>query len=274
MSDFLRKLNSATQYPSIPTYHKLGERGRLTEEVQVEFDGDVVVTEKIDGTNARIILPPLFTKLDIPMSPPFYIGSRSELLTAGGDVIYNPAQRIVQTLYEEQGGDEDFAAAVDSIALDIEEGAEPDLWTVVFGEVYGSSIGKAGKQYAADAHGFRVFDVMEFESSILERTIESIAAERDGKLDNRAPFQHWAMTDDPWALPFELVPVMEAEAPPASVRETVEWLSTVVPDRSLATLDEGAKGGIEGVIVRSRDRSRIAKIRFEDYARTLKAAKR
>jgi len=33
----LRKLNSLTKYPSIPTYHKLGEKGILTEEVQVDF---------------------------------------------------------------------------------------------------------------------------------------------------------------------------------------------------------------------------------------------
>ncbi len=32
----LKKINSLTKYPSILTYHKLGERGRLTEELSDE----------------------------------------------------------------------------------------------------------------------------------------------------------------------------------------------------------------------------------------------
>src|ERR1051326_571600 len=61
-ADHLARLNSATQYPSILTYHALGERGRLTEDRTTDFStvnpDDVEVTEKIDGTNARIIIPP------------------------------------------------------------------------------------------------------------------------------------------------------------------------------------------------------------------------
>ena len=53
----LEALNSATKYPSIRTYHALGERGSLTEEV-TGFHGDVVLSEKIDGSNSRIIRLP------------------------------------------------------------------------------------------------------------------------------------------------------------------------------------------------------------------------
>ncbi|MBW4637687.1 MAG: hypothetical protein KME05_05520 [Gloeocapsa sp. UFS-A4-WI-NPMV-4B04] len=46
-----------TKYPSIPTYHPLGNKGVLLEEA-VSFEGEVVLTEKIDATNSRIILLP------------------------------------------------------------------------------------------------------------------------------------------------------------------------------------------------------------------------
>ena len=52
----LRALNSATKYPSIPTYHVLGERGRLTEALNVVFGSDelVYITEKVDRKSTRL----------------------------------------------------------------------------------------------------------------------------------------------------------------------------------------------------------------------------
>ena len=82
----LRKLNSATKYPSIPTYHSLGERGRLLDQCIDLAEQDLVATEKVDGTNSRIIILP---------DGMYLIGSREELLHAKGDLIHNPAQGIV-----------------------------------------------------------------------------------------------------------------------------------------------------------------------------------
>ena len=62
----LDAINSATQYPSIETYHKLAS-GRLTEELNFTFEGNVILTEKINGTNGRAILMP---------DGDFFIGSR------------------------------------------------------------------------------------------------------------------------------------------------------------------------------------------------------
>ena len=54
----LRLLNSLTKYPSIPTYHTLDPRdGGLTDPATV-FSGDVIATEKVDGTNSRLVLLP------------------------------------------------------------------------------------------------------------------------------------------------------------------------------------------------------------------------
>ena len=66
-------LNSATKYPPIEMYHVLDERGTLTEDLTFGFAGDVVFTEKVDGTNARIILLP---------GGDYIIGSREHLLYA------------------------------------------------------------------------------------------------------------------------------------------------------------------------------------------------
>src|SRR3954470_23466594 len=54
----LRTVNSVTKYPSIPTYHELDPRNGGLLDTCVSFDGTVIGTEKVDGTNSRIILLP------------------------------------------------------------------------------------------------------------------------------------------------------------------------------------------------------------------------
>ena len=69
----LSKINSLTKYPSIPTYHKLDPKnGSLLEEA-LNFQGTLIATEKVDGTNARIICLP---------DGNYLLGSREELLYA------------------------------------------------------------------------------------------------------------------------------------------------------------------------------------------------
>lgn len=44
------KINTLTKYPSILTLHRIGEKGRLTEELTTPIQGEVLyATEKIDG---------------------------------------------------------------------------------------------------------------------------------------------------------------------------------------------------------------------------------
>ena len=58
--EILRKVNSATKYPSILTYHNLGNKGNviegLTEGRSFPNDSLLYVTEKIDGTNSRAVM--------------------------------------------------------------------------------------------------------------------------------------------------------------------------------------------------------------------------
>lgn len=252
----LSKLNSLTKYPSIATYHALGDRGRLREERNRVFaDGArVVVTEKVDGTNTRIVL--------LPSTGEHLIGSREEWLHARGDLVANPALGIV-----------DAARAAAERAVDALAGRAGLV--AIYGEVYGAKVCAASKDYTAgdpSLVGFRVFDAW---ASPLDSLID--------RADHSSPEQLAAWresSEQPWldevalgalaaAIGVERTPRIDAEAPPVSVADTWAWLQRTIP-RSLVTLSSAASGRPEGVVVRAEDRSVIAKIRYEDYQRSVR----
>jgi len=243
----LRKLNSATKYPSIPTYHALGEKGSLLEEIVDLGGGELIVTEKVDGTNSRIILMP---------DGRYLIGSREELLHAQGDLIHNPALGIVETL----------KATADRVGGVIP--AQEETVVTVYLETYGGKTTAAAKQYTSRREfGYRVFDVSQVSVSQLDRELESISSWREhGGQDF---LEEPALQEFTTNVELELTPRLTAGPVPASIEETHEWLSATISE-TLVALDADAGGRPEGVVVRTPDRSRIAKIRFEDYERHAK----
>ena len=155
----LRRLNSATKYPSIPTYHALGEKGRLLPEHVDLGNQPLVLTEKVDGTNSRIILTP---------DGAYVIGSREELLHAKGDLIHNPAMGIVDALRT-------FADR-----LVEERSLASDVITTIYVETYGGKTTAAAKQYTGERRiGFRLFDVSIVPVEQLESSPEQISAWRE-----------------------------------------------------------------------------------------------
>jgi hypothetical protein len=252
----LRRLNSLTKYPSILTYHGLGEKGRLTDEILVSFDGEseVIVTEKVDGTNTRIIL--LSDK-------GFIIGSREELLYYHGDLLFNPALGIVEALRPTFG---EWAALAN-------HRQDEDALSVYFGEVYGGNIGGGAKNYTSEGRtGFRLFDVMSVDNLTerLAQTLEQIAHWRDNggqKFCDEQTFRFVARDFKPSTPRLKVT-----SPPPTAVADVYEWLKEVC-SRSQCALDGKALARPEGVVVRTPDRSKIAKIRFEDYERTLRVKK-
>lgn len=254
----LSKLNSATKYPSIETYHVLGEKGRLTEDLG-PFAGigdgvKVVLTEKVDGTNIRIVLLP---------DGDWFIGIREELIYARGD-------RIVPTALN--------SAA--KVAIPYAERAAkwqadgvqyPNHAQVFFFEVYGSKIGGSAKNYTKGTEmGARLFDLAFVPLDILDKPREEIASWRDHGGQTFA--EEATILRAAEALEMGFTPrlgTVMSDSLPTSVEGMMDWLNTALPTTQVA-LSDNALNRAEGIVLRTEDRSVIAKARFEDYARTLK----
>jgi hypothetical protein len=250
----LRVINSLTKYPSIPTFHKLTE-GILADDDTVPFTGRVTVTEKVNGTNARLIIFP---------DGEVIVGSREELLYAAGDVVANSKLGIVETVHPRWT----------STASECLRGF--DSVYVVYGEVYGAGIDGAREYLDAGQRvtGFRVFDACRVpQDALLLDSAEKAAAWREHGGQDYAP--------DPildiWCeyLGAPRVPTLhdtEAERLPSDVAEAGRWLEKVVPSTQVG-LGERADGRAEGVVLRGWDvdgNRLLAKLRYEDVRRTLK----
>lgn len=248
----LRRLNSATKYPSIPTYHALGDRGALLDE-HVDFaDAPLIYTEKIDGTNSRIVLLP---------DGCYIIGSREEPLFARGDLIANPALGIVDALRETADRLAEAAAA------------DNDVIRVYYLETFGGKTTKASKQYASAGQvACRLFDACRVPVAVLEQEPEQLARWRD------AGGQQFAVESELSASAgvagVELTPRLTIEDRlPTEIVATHDWLQQVLP-ATHARLDDAAGGEAEGIVARTQDRGLIAKIRFEDYRRHIRRLRR
>ncbi|MBR8835528.1 MAG: hypothetical protein DSM106950_16290 [Stigonema ocellatum SAG 48.90 = DSM 106950] len=241
----LNKLNSMTKYPSIPTYHMLGDKGSLLEET-ISFSGEVILTEKVDGTNSRIILLP---------DGNFVLGSREELLFAKGDLIGNPALGIVDAL-----------KGVANLLPLPQNGI-----VVAYLELYGGKVTAASKQYTAQQSvGWRLFDVAVFADVeiLFTKSVQQLAAWRDngGQVFLDEEQLHKVAKE----YGFELTPrIATIAALPISIQEIHEFLKVTLPRTSVA-LDDGAQGRAEGIVARTMNRNAIAKLRFEDYERHAK----
>jgi hypothetical protein len=251
----LATLNSLTKYPSIPTYHPVGDRGVLQDVPPVRFHGTVDLTEKIDGANARVISLPDGTVI---------VGSREELLHARGDLIHNTKLGIVDTLRD---------LDVIELAADL----TGDSILVVFGEVYGHSIGP-GKRYSGGTTrtGFRVFDVAYVPVDHLTWEVEHAASWRQH--GGQKWFSEVAIDSVARDLGVERVPGLGSvavEKLPRDVSETHTWLGAQVSaSRAVLRVRSGDRVAAEGVVIRGFDADGgrlLAKARFEDYVRTERA---
>lgn len=249
------RLNSASKYPSILTYHKLGEYGRLTSEIQVPFESGkpIIATEKINGANGRLILFPLEGAPTHQFD--WVIGSREEILTARGDRIPNPSLGIVESLRPVLH-EADFALPKDVIK-------------VYFFEAYGGEISGSKEYTLTSAQGARLLDIAEISLDILNKTVQEIARWRDTGGQYYYSEGRLAMSAQEEGL--KLVPRFLIERLPADHEKMLEFLK-VTAGKTMVGLD--VIGKAEGIVVRDEQRHTIAKIRHEDYERTLRAKDR
>jgi hypothetical protein len=245
----LGTLNTLTKYPSIPTFHALDPAtGNLLDET-VPFTGEIIGTEKVDGTNARIISLPDGTYL---------LGSREELLYAKGDLIGNPALGIVAELRP-------VAERLGAVA--------DDAIRVHYLEVYGGKVTGASKHYTGDRRvGHRLFDVAVLADydTLLQRPPAELSAWREagGQTFLAEQALRAVAERDGLTLTQRLFAVDAGELP-TQHDKTREFLAEHLP-RTFSALDDGALGQPEGIVLRTADRASIAKARFQDYDRTLR----
>lgn len=243
----LAALNSATKYPSIETYHALDpSNGNLLEDKPTLFDGEVVLTEKVDGTNGRIVQI---------SGGGWVIGSREELLLAAGDLIGNPALGIADALRP-------LAEALAPPAAGIR---------VLFLEVYGGKTTPAAREYTSDRSvGHRLFDVAEIPFEVLDRPRKQISGWREAGGQRFADEAALGALAADGAIPcVPRLATVDGSDLPTGLEATRAWLADHLP-ASLATLDPAAGARPEGIVLRTPTRSTIAKARFQDYTRTLR----
>lgn len=245
-------LNTATKYPSIPTYHALDGHGRLTNVVQVPFDEPVYATEKIDGTNVRIIV----THDDV------FLGSREHILWAKGDRVGDPAMGIVAAMRDEAEKIRERADAPRGI-----------VWTM-YGELYCGKIGAAARQYGdEDQVGFRLFDVATLTEDVIDSmsrwSLADVAKWRDGGgplFAARDGLAEMARRAGVVTVP-PLASWLPSDAIPTALADVLPWLE---PHRATTAHLSRGVGRSEGIVIRTADRSKIAKLRFADYERVVR----
>jgi hypothetical protein len=241
------KINTLTKYPSILTLHQLGEKGRLKNELTTPIENELLyATEKIDGTNARIVC----------FGNEYLIGAREFILHHSQDMYFDTAQGIVDGLK--------------ALGIPI---PQTEWLTVVYGEFYGGKTTANAKWYGQDKNGFRVFDVAVYNDlSILELSLPEISKWRERETENGIIYGQNFLTRSqiqeqfPW---LELVPVVEFDVGDLSHQMILNHLKKFLPFTKVA-LSENAIKKAEGVVLRNENRSKIVKLRFEDYERALK----
>lgn len=249
------KLNCMTKYPSIPTYHTLNPSDGSLSEPTIPFKGPVLGTEKIDGCNARIIKLP---------DGSYVLGSRDELLHASGDYLANPAHGLVEALLP-------LASAEWETVHTHNRGGS--ALVVFYGELYGGhKLTPASVNYTSHKHvGFRVFDIAVIDDvwDMAHWEIDRIAAWRDA--DGQQFLPEHCLTEFSDESGIELTPRLltldDAEQLPRTVDDAHEWLLEYASTTRVA-LDADARHRAEGIVLRSPDRSSIAKLRFQNYNRT------
>lgn len=259
----LKKLNSVTKYPSIPTYHVMGKMGRLTDELTVSFGGrhgpeELVATEKVDGANARVVRMP---------DASYLIGSREEWLYSKGDLIFNPDYGIVDLLRGVANIRINHAPYWSTSLSSRTNDTTNDPIEVYYFEVFGGRTGRNAKQYTSDRlYGYRLFDVVHLPldkfGEVMDMAPEQISGwrERGGQ-----PFLNEEQLQAVAArFELELTPRIPIDSVPANHQEVMDWLKEKLPETQ-CRLDAEAGGKPEGVVVRTLDRRKIVKIKYRDY---------
>ena len=144
----------------------------------------------------------------------------------------------------------------------------------IYGEFYGGKVSSNSKWYGTDKIGYRVFDVAFYKDlSILEKSLPEISRWREHETEKGIVYgQDFVPIDNLGQVlmpSFEQVPLVPFELGDMSHETILNNLRKFIPETKVALSDKALKRS-EGVVLRNRERTKIVKLRFEDYERTLK----
>ena len=248
------KLNTFTKYPSILTLHNLGEKGALLDTFTTPIqDEEMFGSEKIDGTNSRILI----------MGNEHIIGSRENLLHYKDEMFYGTDIGIVDGLKELFKDDFGMYMSRDFPLC------------VLYGEFYGGKVHQQSKQYGTSKVGFRLFDVAYYSKAdmmMLDFEREDISRWRERETPEGLVYgQNFLPTKQAREefAEYDFVPEVPFDLGDMSHETIYANMLKAIPE-TLVSLTDSALKKPEGLVLRNKDRSKIVKIRFEDYERTLK----
>lgn len=247
------KLNTLTKYPSILTYHVPAEKGVLrpflAENKSFPEDEQCFITEKLDGANSRIIV----------FDNDYIIGSRILFLYAKGDRFGDPTLNIVNTV----------KPYAEIMAETLKH--QNKYVYVIFGETYGGNITLGSANYTIDRSlSFRVFDIVALPlkkiETLLSYDIEKIMIWRENK---NTYFKNVdevkKISDECKMTTVPYMDVVKGSDMPVTLEDTHDWLKQYYTTRA----GINNHGMSEGVVVRTKDRKLIRKIRINNYEKTI-----
>jgi hypothetical protein len=237
-------------YPKIKTLFKRGEDKKVINELQVtDFDNvkNIIVLEKIDGTNAQIVLSINYETLKVNIQ---FCSRETEIKEK--DVMF-----IANTCCKRLKLDKIAEWYYNNFALDTTTGIVKEQATEVrlFGEVYGAGINKGGKY--SNEHQFRLFDIQVGNSFMNWSDARQIADKLEIKT---APIVYKGQID---------------------CMLSYEFLKYILEDLFKTNIDEQGTGGLaEGLVIRSEPlllnrfgERVIAKIKRSDFVYEVKKEK-
>lgn len=259
-----KKFNSLTKYPSIMTYHKM-EKGCLSEELTFPNKENCMlrVTEKIDGTNTRIII----------LNDDYVIGSRDEFIYAKGDRVI-ASHNLNHVLFMKKYVEE----------LLSKNCLEKDTIYCIYGELFGSHIQKSWKRYTLkdeDDFEYRIFDIWTMNIDSFEELYENIIdanAAQNWRENNKQPWwyinnlRRFCKNNQLLMVPY--CKFIFLEDIPIEREKTYEFLKKF--QETNVNIDGTSKqnNNAEGIVIKTDDRDYIVKLRFEDYEKTFRKKKK
>ncbi len=259
--ELFEKVNSMTKYPSIPPLFGRDPDSKNAAEFPPEGQ-ELIVREKIDGCNVRLVIfPGAFEKLyfgeeGITDITQWVVGTRIEFIHSNTSAFTRASEyKILQALPSPRHLLLHYADRLD--------------FTVFYFEVFGGNISHSHNYTSKNvgAVGIRLLDVLivtKWLRLLREHTAEEIAAWRGQGRQEFVSEEKLEWFSKEIEIP--LCPRIEGLELHRSAEKTRESLFETVKKTACRLDEDGFDGQPEGVVLRTRDRSWMAKLKHQYFS--------